>query len=106
MAKIFISYSHADREFVRRLAQDLTNQAVEVWLDEWRLAVGQEIKAMLDEGIAAYDYFLILLSSTSIASGWVRYELDMALKKESDGRSGLVVPILLNRVEPPPIIAE
>jgi hypothetical protein len=106
MAKIFISYSHADREFVRRLAQDLTNQAVEVWLDEWRLAVGQEIKAMLDEGIAAYDYFLILLSATSITSGWVRHELDIALRKEADGRSGFVVPILLNRVEPPLIIAE
>jgi hypothetical protein len=106
MASVFLSYSHADREFVRRLAQDLTNQAVEVWLDEWRMAVGQDIKAVLDEGIAAYDFFLIVLSETSIGSGWVRHELEIALEKEVAGRSGVVLPILLERVTLPAPIAD
>lgn len=103
MAGVFISYSRQDRKFVRRLAQDLTNQGVEVWLDEWQMAVGQDIKAVLDESIAAYDFFLIVLSESSIASGWVRHEVDMALKKEADGRSGFVLPILLERVQIPSI---
>jgi hypothetical protein len=106
MARVFISYSHRDREFVRRIAQDLTSQGVEVWIDEWQMAVGQDIETVLDESIAAYDYFLLVLSGSSIASGWVRHELDMALKKEIDGRSGFVLPILLDPVQVPPSIAD
>jgi TIR domain-containing protein len=106
MASVFISYSHTDREFVRRLAQDLTNQTIEVWLDEWRMAVGKDIKAVLDEGIASYDFFLIVVSRGSIASGWVRHELEIALEKERNGRSGLVLALLLERVPLPPLVGD
>ena len=106
MAGVFISYSHTDREFVRRLAQDLSNQTLEVWLDEWRMAVGKDIKALLDEGIATYDFFLIVVSTASIASGWVRHELEIALEKERNGRSGFVLPLLLERVPLPALVAD
>lgn len=40
MPKLFLSYSHHDREFAQRLAQDLRNNSVEIWLDQTEMKPG------------------------------------------------------------------
>jgi hypothetical protein len=39
---IFISY-HQDKEFVDKLALQLINRNINIWLDRWELSVGDTI---------------------------------------------------------------
>jgi hypothetical protein len=106
MASVFMSYSSGDRELIHRIAESLYSQAAQVWLDEQQVDVGNELSATLDQAIAAYDFFCIGISRTSVASRWVHYELETALDKEASEAGGLVVPLLLQPdVEVPSIIA-
>jgi len=41
--RVFISYSHADREFVAKLAGDLARNRIVVWWDEWEIKVGDSL---------------------------------------------------------------
>lgn len=40
---IFISYSHADKAFVDKLATSLVEHDAHVWVDTWELNVGDSI---------------------------------------------------------------
>ncbi len=93
--KAFISYSSADREFVRRLARDLQTHGAVIWLDEWEINVGDEIRQKVEHGIAEYDYFAIVLSKHSVASTWVEKELNAAFMKEVNTKRIVILPVKL-----------
>jgi hypothetical protein len=40
---VFISYSHADKTFVAKLAANLVKHNAHVWVDRWELNVGDSI---------------------------------------------------------------
>ena len=43
VTSIFISHSSQDADGALRLAEDLKRTGLEVWLDEWEIAVGDRI---------------------------------------------------------------
>jgi hypothetical protein len=43
MSSIFLSHNHADKPFVRRLAQDLQAAGARVWLDEAEMLIGDSL---------------------------------------------------------------
>ena len=51
VARVFISHSHADKDFARRLDASLLARRVEVFLDERSITVGQSIPKRIVEGI-------------------------------------------------------
>jgi energy-coupling factor transporter ATP-binding protein EcfA2 len=102
---VFISYSHSDREFVRRLAADLRGRDFDIWLDEWEIRVGDDIRRGIEHGISTYDYFAVVLSPASVASNWVQSELSGAFSRQVKDRRIQILPILLADCEIPPLIA-
>ncbi|MBY7669057.1 toll/interleukin-1 receptor domain-containing protein [Vibrio anguillarum] len=40
---IFISYSHENKDFVDKLAIQLVQNNVNVWMDRWELSIGDSI---------------------------------------------------------------
>lgn len=40
---VFLCHSHRDHDFVLRLANDLVDNGVEVWLDVWEMTVGDSL---------------------------------------------------------------
>src|SRR6516225_8219206 len=84
--RMFISYSHSDREFVRRLAADLRGRDFDIWLDEWEIRVGDDIRRGIEHGISTYDYFAVVLSPASVASDWVQSELSGAFSRQVKDR--------------------
>ena len=48
-AQLFLCHSHSDKPFVRRLAKDLSELSVDVWLDEWELIPGRPWQQALEE---------------------------------------------------------
>ncbi|MEM9598052.1 MAG: toll/interleukin-1 receptor domain-containing protein [Acidobacteriota bacterium] len=78
----FISYSHADKRFARRLFSDLQSSGVRCWLDEHELLPGDPVGDSIDRGIRLWDKVLLCCSFQSLTSWWVRDEIDKALEKE------------------------
>lgn len=104
MASIFLSHSHEDNRFARRLAHDLITAGVTVWLDEAELGPGDSVIEKIGQAIDATDYLGVLLSRHSVQSEWVRREVEIALTQEIAGRIVKVVPILVDNCEIPPFL--
>ncbi len=94
---VFVSYSHADREKVDILCNKLESAGVRVWRDAKEIGVGQSITAAVEDGLRKTDYFLLVLSATSVESAWVEMEyrtaLTAALKRK---RLGMILPVVLD----------
>lgn len=99
--RAFISYAHSDKEFVRHLAESLNRDNVPLFFDEWDIQPGDSIiKKIFEEGLSDSELFLIVLSKSSVASHWVRDELDVATVRRIEGLTR-VVPILKEDCEIP-----
>jgi TIR domain len=90
----FLSHSSANAELAERLARDLLEQGVEVWYSQWEIKAGDSLRRKIDAGIDQANYFLVLLTPSSLKSVWVQTELDAGMVKKIEGACRLI-PILL-----------
>src|SRR3954464_14983717 len=75
---VFISYSRKDREFVRRLDQELARQGREAWVDWEGIRPSEEFMEAIYRAIETADSFLFVLSPDSITSEVCRREVEHA----------------------------
>ena len=99
--KIFISYSHKDKEFVKKLYEELHALPFDILWDQKELQVGDDIKKKTDELIESSDYLLFVSSKNSAGSEWATIEIDKALKLKKK-----VLPVVIDESEPPEIISK
>ena len=78
----FISYSHDDKSFARRVHDTLQGRGIRCWLDEHQMLPGDSIHEEIDRGIRIWDKVLLCCSEASINSWWVEREVNKALQKE------------------------
>jgi len=67
--KAFISYSHdssAHKDWVLKLASDLRAKGVDVVLDQWDLAAGQDVSMFMQRGISEADRVIMICSSAYV----------------------------------------
>src|SRR5262249_53535377 len=101
MSSIFLSHNHADKPFVRQLAQDLQAAGVRVWLDEAELLIGDSLIEKIRQGIDEMEYLGVILSPHSVQSGWVQREVNIAMSQEIKGKRIKVLPFVIAECELP-----
>lgn len=101
---LFLCYSPADRSFAERLARDLRSLGLSIWFDKWEIGIGNSIIDKIEEGLQSQDCLAIVLSPESVASPWVQRELNVALLRELNEDRVVILPILYQHCDIPPLI--
>jgi GTPase SAR1 family protein len=82
MSDIFISYSRHDTETARLLARALEKFGWTVWSDA-QIKAGQSFSHTIEAALTASRCVIVLWSSDSIASQWVRAEASLAAERNN-----------------------
>ncbi len=89
----FISYSTKDQEFADRLYADLQNKGVRCWFAPHDIQAGKKIHEQIDEAIRRYERLLLILSTNSMNSPWVKTEIRKARKREIEEKGRILFPV-------------
>jgi len=93
MADVFVSYSRRDSEFVRRLAQSVSDRGKEVWLDTDGIADGEVFPQAIKRAIEGANAFVFVITPASVKSSYCENEVEYA--REMQKR---IVPVLRDPV--------
>jgi hypothetical protein len=86
-SQIFISYSSLNRPFAVQIYNDLLSAGYWVWMDP-KLKPAEKWEPQIEANLRKSETFVVLISSESIASDWVRHEGSMAFALNQD-----IVPV-------------
>lgn len=89
----FLSFSSFDATFAGELVAILRRHGVPVWYSSTDLIGAQQWHDQIGEALRRCDWFLIVLSSNSLKSHWVKRELVFAL--DDPRYVGRIIPLLL-----------
>jgi len=89
----FISYSTKDQEFADRLYADLQNKGVRCWFAPHDIQAGKKIHEQIDEAIRRDERLLLILSTSSMKSPWVKTEIRKARKREIEEKRRVLFPV-------------
>jgi uncharacterized protein YjbI with pentapeptide repeats len=93
---LFISYASQDGAIAQRLHADLRTKDVPCWFAPHDLVPGDYFREEIDKAIHVQDKLLLVLSKDSVASKWVKYEVNRALNREIEQERKILYPIRLD----------
>ena len=94
MSDIFISYASADRERAKLLSTALVDRGWSVWWDR-TIPPGMEYAEVIEQALDSSTCVVVLWSTTSVASSWVKTEAAEALQRR------ILVPALIEDTKIP-----
>jgi hypothetical protein len=102
MSDVFISYSSADRERARLVADALHGRGWRVWWDR-AIPPGRQYDEVIDEALSAARCVVVLWTQASTASSWVKNEASVAMERRvlipAVLDPGLKIPLEFRRVQ-------
>lgn len=106
MANVFISHRGADLAAATCLAEDLQTRGHTVWLDQWKINIGDSIIEKINDGLTGSSYVILCYSSSGVNSPWMGREWMSTLARQLDGASVRLLPVRLTGGSPPGILAD
>ncbi|WP_165038209.1 toll/interleukin-1 receptor domain-containing protein [Enterococcus sp. ZJ1622] len=104
--KIFVSYSHNDKNVVRKIISDLRDYGLDFWIDEEQIDVGDRLMERIDEGIRQADIPIVFLSESTKNAMFAKHELlsffTKVIYQQSSKKSWFIVK--LDQVNPNDIV--
>jgi beta-lactam-binding protein with PASTA domain len=94
LGKVFVSYTHEDRARAKVLADGLSARGWSVWWDR-TIPPGRTFDEVIEEALDDAQCVVVLWSTTSVASNWVRAEAAEGARRQ------ILVPALLDKVKIP-----
>jgi len=95
MASVFISHRGADQPAAERLALALRGRGHEVWIDSWKIGIGDSIVEQINTGLSEASFLLLCGSNEPFMSPWVDREWMSALASQLEGANVRLLPVLL-----------
>src|SRR5215211_1931643 len=89
-SQIFISYSSLNRPFAVKIYNDLLSAGYWVWMDP-KLKPAEKWEPQIEDNLRKSETFIVLISSESIDSEWVKHEGSMAFALNQD-----IVPVQIS----------
>jgi len=98
----FLSHASEDKPgFAEPLGRELASLGIRPWLDKWEIHPGDSlVRKLFDEGVAAVDAVIVVVSQYSAGKPWVRAELDAATVRRITENTRLI-PIRLDGADMP-----
>ena len=106
MTSIFLSHSSRDKPLARRIASDLRDSGISVWLDEWEILVGDSITQKIQQGLDQTEFVAVLLTLHSVQSGWVDKEWQSRIGDEAQNRDVVVLPLRADACDIPRLLRD
>jgi len=78
----FISYNGRDEAFAKKLHDRLRDKDVQVWFAPEKLRGGKYLDDQIDKAIHAHEKLLIVISTGTLDSEWVRHEIELGHQRE------------------------
>jgi hypothetical protein len=103
---IFISHSSRDKATAIHLAQTLNFCAVDVWLDDWELDVGQSLTDEIAKAMEESRFIAILVTENYNKSVWTKTEYKKALAREQRERRTVMLPLIVGEAEIPDFLED
>src|SRR3954453_4222525 len=88
MADVFISYTHADQSAAEALANALAKHGWSIFWDR-TIPIGKTWDQVLESELDAARTIIVLWSSASVSSEWVRTEAEEGVRRN------ILIPVLL-----------
>lgn len=79
--KLFISYSWKDQDVASEIMDMCVDAGVECFLDKKDISWGQSIQKGVAQGLATSTHLLVILSSETVRSWWVPFEIGRAVER-------------------------
>ena len=93
---IFLSHSSEDKAFVDWLYAKLISVNIGSWYDACEILVGDAILERIEEGLRGSEFLIVVVSPASIASRWVKAELEPKLLQQIESQVVTVLPLSIN----------
>ena len=107
MARVYVSYTHADKGIVHQIAKDLRDRGHEILMDTEVVNVGQDFRKALLNELKGSDGVLVLISERSLDSKYVVSEIGSARAFIAENvDSKFLIPVLYGDVRIPEIISD
>lgn len=99
---VFISYSHDDDSFARKINNAFKERKVKTWIDYEQIKPGDTFVKKIEDGLTRSSSMILLISPSSMKSGWVEeeYITGVSLTKKSKDPLRLIPVLIANAVLP------
>lgn len=103
---IFISHSSVDKTSAFHLSKILNYCAIDVWLDDWELEVGQSLTDEIAKAMDDARYIAILITENYNKSVWTKTEYKKALSREQKEERTVMLPLIVGEAEIPDFLED
>lgn len=98
---VFLSHSSKDKAIVRKVAERLRADGLNVWFDEWVLKPGDHIQARIEEGLERSRVLVLCMSDNAFGSDWAQLESGTFRFRDPLNKKRRFIPL---RLDDTPII--
>ena len=106
MGNVFISHRGADTSDAERLGDAIRAAGHAVWLDVWKIGIGDSVVKQINEGLEGAAYVVVCYSSSGVEAPWMGKEWMAALAGQLNGKGIKLLPVRLTGGDPPPILQD
>jgi hypothetical protein len=103
---VFISHSSRDRAAALDLAMTLNFCAIDVWLDDWELELGQSLTDGIGKAMDVSRFIAILITENYNKTVWTKTEYKKALAREQKEGRTVMLPLIIGEAQIPDFLED